>query len=894
MNGKSIAGVLPPLVILLIALGMSLEGADASIMSSSVTQYQVTFTDAGAISGKTVTATHGTGGTGSPAIDTSVLDPWGGHGGVGKFVAANLQYLSLADSDDWWLSTTSNGAPTDFTIDFRIMFNSLPASGSGGYEMLMGQYQDGNNLWYVRVMEGVPSAGQYGLQIWFDNAGIYGGPYAGLGALTTGVWYHFAITCHSNYIYFWLNGVNKPTNWISAFAFNNLSGGLGVGGFVSNQHYLDGWLAEFRISKGIARWTDAAGGFTLPTAPYTADSNTVLLLQMSGTNGSTSFPDDVGTGTNTVVTVAGNAVYQSQLPYTAWYDSGTSLTYAFASSVNGFAGTRYVWSSTGGLDTLQGDTFTVTGSGTVTGTYIVQYEVTFTSSGIGGDTSGTVVTVAGSAKTQAQLPFTAWYNGGASVSYSFTSPISATGGKQYAWSTTSTSPSGFLQQWESGSITASRSYTFTGMYTDPPQSDTIVGTAYGMPYGEYQPWNGAANPDAYYYNGVTYVVWQSTNMDVYIASYASATGTWSGPVFAGHSPLWGSAGVGSTSPDHGSPAIMVDNNGYIHIMYGCDPGYPIQHVRSTNPEDIMAWTTMPDPIPTPGAAVGSTYLNFIKDSTGNLYVVYLADKLYVEDMIKSTDGGTTWSAPRDLINLYTGNPGDWIYVLSGTRYDAATNRIHLTWVMKNGTESTLLGVNFRQNLYYAYLNLNDNNMYSVDGTNLGTTINFAQATAHCMIVDSFPFGTDEAVVRVDSTGKPYIIYQAQLKSSTNWNNGWEYNFTRWTGTSWSVPVGIRTSGNLDGNVFFVHSSTNIEAYLVNPSASSIEQWSWNGSTWTKVSTVLADSHWPLEFPMEVVNGVDYRIVFCEVNRSGTGTWTISNLRVFACDPSSPLIVKRRS
>jgi hypothetical protein len=400
----------------------------------------------------------------------------------------------------------------------------------------------------------------------------------------------------------------------------------------------------------------------------------------------------------------------------------------------------------------------------------------------------------------------------------------------------------------------------------------------GLPYGESQPLNGGSSPVAYYYDGVTYVVWQGANLGIYVASYTRATRTWSAPVLVASNPL--------TNDDHGAPAIIVDNSGYIHIMYGSHNSAQ-KYARSTNPEDISAWTVMPDPVP---STRGATYPHLLKDSSGYLYLLYRSNRVgddiltdLVESIIRSTDGGATWTAPQDLVNMYRGNENDLVYLLSGgAEYESATNRIDLTWVWDNDTSGN------RVNVYYAYLKLNDNNMYSISGTNLGSTIDFTEANTYCKVVDSGTMATNLATVRVDSAGTPYIIYQAQVGSSS-----WYYKFTRWTGSSWSAPVAIRTSGDDDGAEFLIHSSTSIEAYLVNEDAgSSIEQWSWNGSTWTYVSTVLAPSQWRLEFPTEVVNGIDFKIVFCEVNWSGTGTYTISNLRVFAYE--TPLIVKRRS
>jgi hypothetical protein len=408
----------------------------------------------------------------------------------------------------------------------------------------------------------------------------------------------------------------------------------------------------------------------------------------------------------------------------------------------------------------------------------------------------------------------------------------------------------------------------------------------GMPYGESQPLGG--DPSAYYYNGRTYVTWQGPDLDPYVAYYSN--GNWTGPVRVGDNPL--------TNDDHGAPAILVDNSGYIHIMYGCHQS-AVKYAKSTNPEDIAAWTAMPDPV---SAVRGGTYLHLVMDSSGSIYLIYRSSKVgvggvnsLVADIIKSTDGGATWSAPQDLIDIYDTQFLDGIYLLyGGVSYEASSNKIHLAWDRYNSTSTR------REDLYYAYLNLNDNNMYSISGTNLGTTITQAEADANCKVVDSGNTGTNLATVRIDSTGRPYLIYLAS--TTPTW--GWKYNFTRWTGSAWSAPVTITTTDDSSqANEFFVHSSTNIEAYLVGPGSTptrggDVERWSWDGSTWTKVSTILreADVSFGLNNPMRVYNGVDLKIVFTEVHTDWPtiiDEFTISNLRIFAYY-GPQLIVKQRS
>jgi hypothetical protein len=83
-----------------------------------------------------------------------------------------------------------------------------------------------------------------------------------------------------------------------------------------------------------------------------------------------------GNSSATIVTVAGTGKTGAQLPYTNWYNSGSSLSYSYASPIassSSPATTRYLWSSTSGLSqTLQSNNFTVGGTGTVTANYTRQ------------------------------------------------------------------------------------------------------------------------------------------------------------------------------------------------------------------------------------------------------------------------------------------------------------------------------------------------------------------------------------------------------------------------------------------------------------------------------------------------------------------------------------------
>ena len=239
--------------------------------------------------GKTITATHGSGGSGSPVIDTSITDAFGGNAGTGKFVAAERQYLSSPASNDWYFTG-------DFTIDFWVKWNSLGST----FEYLVSQHVDGNNRWELYTRTHAP---------WLAFNLVSGGTtlvnFSTRGFTpSTGTWYHVALVRSDNNWYIFVGGTQYGTTSNSS-SFANLSTSLLIGEQAGAQ-FLDGWLDEFRISNGIARWTSS---FTPPTTEYSSDGYTVLLLHMNGSNGGTTFTDSEA-NTNTPEYVALQSEYQ--------------------------------------------------------------------------------------------------------------------------------------------------------------------------------------------------------------------------------------------------------------------------------------------------------------------------------------------------------------------------------------------------------------------------------------------------------------------------------------------------------------------------------------------------------------------------------------------------------
>lgn len=131
------------------------------------------------------------------------------------------------------------------------------------------------------------------------------------GTLATNTWYHIAVTRDSsNDVRMFLDGTEIGTSYndTSTFAQQDGNAFFGMNHQSPNNHFFDGYIDEVRFSN-TARYTS---GFTPTTVPFTNDDNTLLLIHASGTDASTFFEDDNGSGrSQTSLVGQGNADHSS-------------------------------------------------------------------------------------------------------------------------------------------------------------------------------------------------------------------------------------------------------------------------------------------------------------------------------------------------------------------------------------------------------------------------------------------------------------------------------------------------------------------------------------------------------------------------------------------------------
>lgn len=248
---------------------------------------------------------------------------------------------------------------------------------------------------------------------------------------------------------------NSPTpvgsGWYDSGTFASIStaqyGDIVLG---SSRYSFIGWT-----TADMSEITDAQSPSTtvFVDAPKTVTANYVI--QYAVTFDQSGVASDF---TGTVVTVDGTGYSVSALPTPVfWWDSGSSHTFAFSSPLTVDISKSCDWVSTTGLSTLQSGTLTIVGSGSVTGNYVVhaKCQITFDTTGLGPDATGTIVTIDSINYDLIGVPVSFWWDTGTSHTYTFAAIIDAGSGKRYVLDSVtglSTSPSGTIFVSVSGSV----------------------------------------------------------------------------------------------------------------------------------------------------------------------------------------------------------------------------------------------------------------------------------------------------------------------------------------------------------------------------------------------------------------------------------------------------------
>ena len=140
----------------------------------------------------------------------------------------------------------------DWTIEFWVRFNSI-----GSLVSLFDARSGANGAWpSLRISSG-------NLQ-WLVNATT---PISAAHGMSTGTWYHIAASKNSGSLRLFVDGSQIGVTWSDSVTYlGNTNRPILMGdGFTLGATPLNGWADDFRITKGVGRYT---GSFTPPTAAF--------------------------------------------------------------------------------------------------------------------------------------------------------------------------------------------------------------------------------------------------------------------------------------------------------------------------------------------------------------------------------------------------------------------------------------------------------------------------------------------------------------------------------------------------------------------------------------------------------------------------------------------------
>ena len=214
---------------------------------------------------------------------------------VKKYGTASLALDGTNDSVSIPSSGTLGfGTNTDFTVEFWAYSNTSGLSSATLFDLRT----DGTDSEGISVA--YRASGEVDMRVGTTTA------ITGTGAgIATGVWKHYALTRSGTDTRLFVDGAVVGTKASDTTDYG-ASKGLVIGAdFDGTSNSVTGWIDDFRVEYGVAKYT---GAFTPPTAELTGDKDTALLLNFNGASGVTTTTDNVIRNQDIRITQAGGGI----------------------------------------------------------------------------------------------------------------------------------------------------------------------------------------------------------------------------------------------------------------------------------------------------------------------------------------------------------------------------------------------------------------------------------------------------------------------------------------------------------------------------------------------------------------------------------------------------------
>lgn len=195
--------------------------------------------------------------TATPATGTSTLGTNGGKFGTGYLNCANGKtQTGISSNGDFNLTSV------DFTIDCWIKSNVALTYWRSIFCLI-------NTAGNRYLICGFHPSFNYCQFVWSNGTSEILNVNCSFTALSTTAWHHVAVVRSGSSFMIFINGVKQTVTYGQGSGSSTLeeTTKLYIGGSLGQMAYKwSGYIDEFRVSKGIARWT---ANFTPPTSAYT-------------------------------------------------------------------------------------------------------------------------------------------------------------------------------------------------------------------------------------------------------------------------------------------------------------------------------------------------------------------------------------------------------------------------------------------------------------------------------------------------------------------------------------------------------------------------------------------------------------------------------------------------
>lgn len=249
---------------------------------------------------------------------------------------------------------------------------------------------------------------------------------------------------------------------------------------------------------------------------------------------------------------------------------------------------------------------------------------------------------------------------------------------------------------------------------------------------------------------------------------------------------------GAKIDNHGKPALIVDGDGYIHLVFGGHGGLPSHgtnklgnthkgqmiHVVSKRPQDISEWEVLDNITPF------GTYNQFVKMDNDDIYLFYrhgAHESNWVYQ--RSTDNGRSFEPKISVLKhqVRTDTPGihdswyAWFTNGQGNDIIAAYN-YHLHRESKHNGQ--------RNNGYYMVMDTDDHVWRNVKGEKLTVPVTKDYADEMTLVVDTGDLWTVRGVPALDPAGKPHATFEVGEGMGLHHGGPKQTHHYRWTGQEW--------------------------------------------------------------------------------------------------------------